>query len=100
MHNAEARRRSLAIAARIVSGELDPYDGAMTIWKTILETLPDPIPDDLWPFKSCASAIEDYVWNFEQGGANADAEIIREKEEIVRAATALIATTGIRSNES
>ena len=84
MHNAEARRRSLAIAARIVSGELDPYDGAMTIWKTILETLPDPIPD---------------VWNFEQGGANADAEIIREKEAIVRAATALIAAANILSNK-
>jgi len=64
----EARRSSFAIAARIVSGESASCEDAMTIWKTILNTLPNPIPDDLWPFKSRARAIEDYVWNFEQGG--------------------------------
>ncbi len=92
MRISEANSRSALIAEKIVSGDLDPYDGAMMIWKQIVEHLHGPTPDDLWVFKSCASAIEDYLWNAENGGADHESQIYHEKEEIVRAAVTLIAS--------
>ena len=58
-----ALRLSKNIAEKILSGDVSAYDGAYTIWKDILDYV-DPIPDELWSFKSNASAIEDeYSFN-------------------------------------
>ena len=85
----EARIEASKVAEQIVSGTIDPYDGAMMIWKQILDNLNEKIPDDLWTFKSCASAIEDYLFNTKDSGANYDAQIAKEKVEIMQAAIAL-----------
>jgi hypothetical protein len=42
----------------------------MIIWKEILERLNQKIPDDLWPFKSNASAIEDCIADTEECGSD------------------------------
>lgn len=74
-----------AIARRIVSGELSEYDGAMAIWKEVIDKLGSRCPDDLWPFKSNASAIEDIQWNARQGGG-ANERLLRQCEQEIRAA--------------
>ncbi|MGD9172062.1 MAG: hypothetical protein PVI97_18745 [Candidatus Thiodiazotropha sp.] len=61
---------SKKIAAEILSGTKSPYEGAMYIWKNIIRNSND-IPDELWPFKSNASAIEDalsHVKSYVGGG--------------------------------
>ncbi len=89
MQVTEAMDKSRLIAERIVSGDMEPYDGAMMIWKQILTNL-DRIPDELWSFKSCTSAIEDYVWNSLDSGSTHDAEIANEKSKIIQAAIRLV----------
>jgi hypothetical protein len=84
--------RASEIAAQIANGELDAYEGAMRIWKQVIDHLESPIPDDLWPFKSNASAIEDCLWDSRESGTNHDALIAQCKEEILSAARRLIAT--------
>lgn len=68
------------IAKRIVSGELSEYEGGMTIWKDVIDKMGPGCPDDLWSFKSNASAIEDIKWNAEQGG-NGNERLIRQCEQ-------------------
>ncbi len=89
MQVTEAIHNSRLIAERIISGDMEPYDGAMMIWKQIVNNL-DRIPDELWPFKSCASAIEDYIWNAQDSGSIHDAEIANEKRKIIQAAIRLL----------
>lgn len=76
-------------AKRIVSGELSEYDGAMIIWKEVIDKLGSRCPDDLWPFKSNASAIEDIKWNDEQSGNRNESLIRRCEQEILVAAKKL-----------
>ena len=78
-----------ATAKRIVSGELSEYEGGMKILKEVIDKLGAKCPDDLWPFKSNASAIEDIKWNAEQGG-NRNESLIRQcEQEILEAARKL-----------
>lgn len=56
-----AYERARALARRIVAGAVSPYEGATTIWKEVVDRLGPPVPDDLWPFKSNASAIATYA---------------------------------------
>lgn len=84
-----AYSRARALAREIVSGEISEYAGGMRIWKEVIDKLGARCPDDLWPFKSNASAIEDIKWNAEQGG-NKNEELIRQCErEIMVAARKL-----------
>ena len=77
------------IAESIVSGEISEYEGGMKIWKEVIDKLGSKCPDDLWPFKSNASAIEDIKWNAEQGG-NKNEMLIRQcEQEIMDAANQL-----------
>ena len=78
------------IAEKIISGEVSVYLGSMQIWKEIIDNLQVPCPDDLWPFKSNASAIEDIKWNAEQGGQSNEALITECEQEIISAAKALV----------
>ena len=64
MNIKEARKVAIGVAEEIVAGSVSPFDGAMHIWKEILDRLDEKIPEDLWVFKSNASAIEDSKWNF------------------------------------
>lgn len=84
-------------ARRIMSGDLSPFDGAMQIWKEIVDPLEGPCPDTLWPFKSNAGAIEDIRWNAEMDGERNDALLLRCEEEILAAAKALLAV-GMRQS--
>jgi hypothetical protein len=90
MQITKAKYHAKLIAMQIVSGDLEPYKGAMMIWKQILDQLDERIPDDLWPFQSSASAIEDYLWNAKECGSNHDLEVANAKNEIMQAATLLI----------
>lgn len=74
-----------AIAKRIVFGEISEYVGGMKIWKEVIDKLNSKCPDDLWPFKSNSSAIEDIKWNAEQGG-NRNGKLIRQCEQEIMAA--------------
>ncbi len=94
---AEAIEKSRLIAKQIASEEIDAFDGAMRIWKEVLNHLDGRIPDALWPFKSNASAIEDYVFNAQDSGANHDAQIMQCKARIVEAAKSLLLNTHISS---
>jgi hypothetical protein len=91
MNISEARQEAAIIVKLIVSGNADAYDGAMTIWKEVLDKLDGPIPDDLWPFKSNASAIEDILWNEQDCGSRNDASVARCKSDILQAAKLLLA---------
>ena len=85
----EARNKTKIIAEQILIGMVEPYDGAMKIWKQILDNLEERIPDDLWVFKSNASAIEDCLWNAQNGGSNNDSLIMQCKNEIIESAKQL-----------
>jgi len=87
----EAESKAKLIAEQIFRGTIDPYDGAMKIWKQILDNLEERIPDDLWVFKSNASAIEDCLWNVQDGGSNNNSLIIQCKNELIEAAKQLTA---------
>jgi hypothetical protein len=76
-------------AEKIVSGELSEYEGGMKIWKEVIDKLGSRCPDDLWPFKSNASAIEDIKWNAEQGGNRNESSIRQCQQEILVAARKL-----------
>ena len=76
-------------AQRIVSGELSEYEGGMKIWKEVIDKLSSKCPNDLWPFKSNASAIEDIKWNAEQGGDGNKNLICQCEQEILAAARKL-----------
>ena len=78
------------IAQKIISREINEYEGGIKIWKDVIERLEEGCPDNLWAFKSNASAIEDCKWNFEQGGANNDKLIKECEQEIMNAAKKLI----------
>jgi hypothetical protein len=73
------------IAEKIVSGEISEFAGGMRIWKEVIDRLRSACPDDLWPFKSNASAIEDIRWNAGQGGDPGE-ELIRQCENEIMAA--------------
>jgi hypothetical protein len=85
----KARILAKDIAQKIVTHEISEYEGGTMIWKEIVDRL-DKCPDDLWIFKSRASAIEDCKWNAEQGGSNNDEFIWRSEQEIFNAARFLI----------
>ncbi len=51
---------SKPIARSILLGDIPEYEGAMKIWKEIIDHL-ESVPDELWTFKSVASTIEDYM---------------------------------------
>lgn len=87
----EARRRASAIARGIACGEISEYAGAMRIWKEIIDRMGPRCPDDLWPFKSNASAIEDILWNAGQGGSPNASLILQCEREIMAAARVLAA---------
>ncbi len=74
-----------AIAREIVSGEISEYAGGLRIWKEVIDKLGPKSPDDLWSFKSNASAIEDIKWNAEQGG-NRNEKLIRQCEQEIMVA--------------
>ena len=78
------------IAKRIVTGEISEYEGGMKIWKEVIDKLSLKCPDDLWPFKSNSSAIEDINWNAEQGGNKNEKLIYECEQEIMAAAKELI----------
>lgn len=86
----EAYPKAIEISKSIISGDLDPYEGAMKVWKEILDYLEERIPEDLWSFKSNASAIEDIIWNFENGGEENKKLIKSCKMEVVEASKYLI----------
>lgn len=90
-HISEADGYALArtIAHRIVSGELAEFEGGMAIWKEVIEKIGTGCPDDLWPFKSNASAIEDIKWNAEQGGERNERLVRQCEQEIFAAAEKL-----------
>jgi hypothetical protein len=77
------------IAMKIMSGEISEYAGGMRIWKEVINKLGSRCPDDLWPFKSNASAIEDSIWNAEQGGSKNEKLIRQCEQEIMDAAKQL-----------
>ncbi|MEJ2591007.1 MAG: hypothetical protein P8178_06350 [Candidatus Thiodiazotropha sp.] len=88
---------SKKIAMEILSGAKTPYQGAMFIWKNIINHI-DDIPDDLWLFKSYASAIEDilsHVKNYVAVGDASDYDklIQTSEQEILKAAKKLCDTT-------
>lgn len=91
MNISEARQEATIVGKLIVSGNTDTYDGAMKIWKEVLDNLDGPIPDDLWPFKSNASAIEDILWNEQDCGSKNDACVAQCRSEILQAAKLLLA---------
>lgn len=97
MRTEEAIDRATAIAKRIASGALEPYEGATMIWKQILVHL-EHIPDELWPFKSCASAIEDCLWNAQESSSCHDVLIADQKREIMQAATTLVGPSRTQSS--
>ncbi|MDD2760097.1 MAG: hypothetical protein PHH11_07370 [Methylomonas sp.] len=79
-----------AISTRIVSGDISEYEGGMKIWKEVIDKLGQKCPDDLWPFKSNSSAIEDIKWNAQQGGNSNERLINQCEQEIMAAAKRLI----------
>lgn len=81
----DAYTLAIAIAKDIVSGEISEYEGGLRIWKEVIDKLGVKCPDDLWPFKSNASAIADIKWNAEQGG-NKNEELIRQCEQEITVA--------------
>jgi hypothetical protein len=93
MNKDEARQESVEIAQRIIDGSLDPYLGALMIWKEIINKLDDPLrpPEDLFAFKSNASAIEDIKWNWEEDGGRPNLELEEScRKEILDAAKKLV----------
>lgn len=86
----EARELAKVIAQQIVTKEIVEYAGGMKIWKEIIDNLDVECPDDLWPFKSNTSAIEDCKWNAEEGGTNNAKLIHKCEQEIMDAAKKLI----------
>lgn len=90
MNIAEAREAARVIAKQIISGTVSPHDGAKMIWKDVLNNLEDKIPDDLWPFKSNASEIEDCILDARQFGASHDGAIAQCADKIVAAARRLV----------
>ena len=100
MKLSQARLEATIIAKQIVSGDIDAYDGAMKIWKEILNNIDEHIPDDLWPFKSNASAIEDCLWNAQDSGSNHDELFAQCKKEILQAAKLLLASASLTHHSS
>lgn len=96
----QARLEATIIAKQIVIGDIDAYDGAMKIWKEILNSVDERIPDDLWPFKSNASAIEDCLWNAQDSGSNHDELIAQCKKEILQAAKLLLTSASLTHHSS
>jgi hypothetical protein len=74
--NEAAMTLACKIAGEIVSGKISPYEGSMSIWKEVIDFI-DPIPDELWPFKSNASLIEDCITDTELSGSE-HTELIRQ----------------------
>ncbi len=73
-------------SALIVNRSLSPFDGAMKIWKLLIDRL-DDCPEELWSFQSNASVIEDCRSN--SGVLSA---VTKANSEIVAAAKALLRT--------
>ena len=90
MKVSQAIEAAKIIAMQIVNAEISAYDGAKHIWKEILDKLEVRIPDALWPFKSNASAIEDYLFNAQDGESNFDVQIADCKNKIIEAAKSLL----------
>ncbi len=86
----EARLRASVIAREIASGGIAEFAGAMRIWKEVIDRMGPKCPEDLWPFKSNASAIEDIRWNAGQGGSP-NTELIRQCEREIMAAARKLA---------
>ena len=72
-------------AKSIVEGELSEYEGAMKIWKEVLDVL-EKIPDELWVFKSEASLIEDCLTDLEEHDSDHTDLINASKAKIMAAA--------------
>lgn len=77
------------VAESIVKGELSEYEGAMKIWKEVLDAM-EPIPDDLWVFKSEASLIESCMTDFEEHGSDHTDMINQSKANIMSAAKIIL----------
>ena len=86
----DARNRAKTISHAIVSGELSALEGGMKIWKEVVDRLEPPIPDELWVFKSNASAIEDCYTDTELWGSDHSELIQSCEQEIKNAAQNLI----------
>ncbi len=85
----QARQAARIIAQEILAGDVAVYEGAMRIWKQVIDKLDGKIPDDLWVFKSNASAIEDCKWNAEESGVRHDELIQQCEQEIIDGAKRL-----------
>lgn len=79
------------IAKQIVAGKISPYEGSMKIWKEVLDFI-EPIPDELWPFKSNASLIEDCIVDKEIDGSDHADLIANATKEIMECSRELIIT--------
>jgi hypothetical protein len=77
------------IADSIVNGELSEFEGALKIWKEVLDVL-EKIPDDLWVFKSEASLIESCMADFEEHGSDHTDLINQSKANIMSAAQLIL----------
>ena len=86
----EARELAKSIALQISNQSLSEYAGARKIWTEIIDNIEGNCPDYLWAFKSNASAIEDIIWNADQGGAKNEPLIRECEQEIRKAAKELI----------
>ena len=73
------------VAESIVKGELSEYEGAVKIWKKVLDVV-EKISDDLWVFKSEASVIESCMADFEEHGSDHTDLINESKVRIMSAA--------------
>lgn len=88
-HTNAAITAATQVAKDILSEAVSPYDGATYCWKVIFRNL-DRVPDELWAFKSNASAIEDCYADAEQFGSNHEVLIATCTKEIVDACLALV----------
>jgi len=77
------------IADSIVNGKLSEFEGALKIWKEVLDVL-EKIPDDLWVFKSEASLIESCMTDFEEHGSDHTDLINQSKANIMSAAQLIL----------
>lgn len=77
------------VAESIVKGELSEYEGALKIWKEVLDAL-EKIPDELWVFKSEASLIEDCLTDREVYNSDHTDLINASKAKIMAAAKSVL----------
>ena len=77
------------VAESMMKGELSEYEGALKIWKEVLDAL-EKIPDELWVFKSEASLIEDCLTDREVHNSDHTDLINASKAKIMAAAKSVL----------